>query len=118
MNAQLSSFFVTPAAQRPGSAPPFDGRCFYCRQPIGELHKRTCELVHKRVKVRCTIEYEVEVPSFWDQTQIEFHRNDGSWCADNLLRELEQVAEAGGCLCDITRFELLEDANEPYLDEK
>lgn len=118
VNAQLSSFFVTPAAQRPGSVPPFNGRCFYCRQAIGDLHKATCELVRKRVKVRCIIEYEVSVPSFWDDEGVRFHRNDASWCADNLLHELSDVAEAGGCLCELTRFEVLDGSGEPYLDEK
>lgn len=108
-------FIVTEKAMRPAS----DKRqCFYCQQAIGEPHKPECVLIHKMVKVRMTIEYGIEVPADWDKDQIEFHRNDGSWCSDNALDELKEVSELGGCLCHVSEFEYLGGDGEPYLDEK
>ena len=70
--------------------------------------------------------WRTSVPSDWDRQQIEFHYNDGSWCANNLLDEKEHVVwdhvgawsrleameqqreEESGCLCDALRFEFLE----------
>lgn len=69
------------------------------------------------------VEYEVEVPAHWDQNTIEFHRNDGTWCASNAVEELaELVAQLeekgeGGCICNQTRFECLGPYSEPYLKE-
>ena len=50
---------VTAAAQRPAR---MDGTCFYCRQAIGEAHKPDCVLIVKKVRVRMTVEYDIEVP--------------------------------------------------------
>lgn len=108
-------FIVTEKAQRP--ADPNSGKCFYCRQPIGAPHKADCVLINKKVKVRMIVEYEVEVPADWDKQQIEFHRNDGSWCSDNALYELGKLSEQNGCLCSVMEFECLNDQGEPYLDE-
>ena len=106
-------FIVTEKAQRPAD---MNGHCFYCQQPIGSAHEDDCVLVKKRVKVRMTVEYEVEVPARWDKEQIEFHRNEGSWCSDNALAELEEL-EGDGCLCPITEFEYLGGDSEPFLGE-
>jgi len=66
-----------------------------------------------------TIEYEVDVPSRWGKENIEFHRNEGSWCADNGLDELQELAEKKGCLCETSVFyEYIKDSSEPYLDEE
>ena len=66
-----------------------------------------------------TIEYEVKVPSHWDKGNIEFHRNEGSWCSDHGIEELQRLAEEKGCLCSTNVFyEYIKDSGEPYLDEK
>jgi len=57
----------------------------------------------KRVRLRLSMEYVVKVPESWDEERIEDHRNDGSWCADNLVDELVRVVEdcerRKTCLC-------------------
>lgn len=108
-------FLVTAKASTRRPAEP---RCFYCEQPIGTEHKDDCVFVSKRVKLRLTVEYEVRVPAHWDKNLIEFSRNDGSWCASNLVDELQDIAEREGCLCNTgAEFEYLADASEPYLEE-
>lgn len=92
--------------------------CFYCGSKIGEYHKGDCVVVTKKVKVRATIEYEIEVPHFWDNEQIEFHRNEGSWCSDNLINELQVIEKRNDdCLCYYTEFEYIETTdNTPKRD--
>lgn len=109
----VSPFVVTEKAQRPAN---MNGKCFYCHQKIGDKHKVDCVLVKKKVKVKMKleVEYEVEVPADWDKDQIEFHRNEGSWCANNALEELENLE---GCLCDDAEFEYMEDTSTPFLGE-
>lgn len=107
---------VTEKSMRPASG---KRRCFYCHEPIGGQHRPDCVLVKKRVRIRMTVEYDVEVPNHWDKHKIEFHRNDGSWCADNAITELEAVAATAreGCLCGCTHFEYLGHDSEPFLSE-
>jgi hypothetical protein len=72
----------------------------------------------RRVKVQATITYTVEVPAHWPPAQIEFHRNQSGWCADNMLSELEDLTTDGDCLCQHTTFRVSdEDGSEPYLKE-
>lgn len=92
--------------------------CFYCGEPIGEFHKSECVLINKKVKIKMIVEYEIAVPNDWDQEEIEFHRNEGTWCSDNALDELEEIAREDGCLCQKTTFEFVEVTSDPYLDEK
>lgn len=65
----------------------------------------------RKVIVRMTVEYEVSVPADWDRNMIEFHRNDGSWCADNAISELEAISDEDNCLCPITKFEYVKESN-------
>lgn len=64
----------------------------------------------KPAKVRATIEYTVQVPASWDKHMVEFHRNDGTWCADNMVAELQELIdeERDTCLCDSVKFECIE----------
>lgn len=96
-----------------------DGRCFYCRQPIGAAHKHDCVLIQKRVKVRMIIEYEVDVPSTWDGDMVEFHRNESSWCAGNAIAELEDRFGGDGqsCGCGAIEFDYVEDTSGPFVAE-
>jgi hypothetical protein len=41
---------------------------------------------------------------------IEFHRNDSSWCAGNIMDELEAIAKPSGCLCEHVSFEYVGEA--------
>jgi hypothetical protein len=105
-------FKVTEDAMRPATPA---RECFYCNQAIGAEHKADCVTINKRVKVRATIEYEIDVPASWDKEQVEFHRNEGSWCSDNMLADLECLMHDGGCLCGIVEYEMLQDSSEYFL---
>ncbi len=76
---------------RPAGTP---GECFYCQQAVGQPHERDCVVVTKRVRLRYTFEVIVEVPHAWDQTMIEFHRNESSWSSSNALVELDTGYES------------------------
>jgi len=114
-----TEFTVTPAACRPAQL--IKDRCFYCRQLIGGKHKADCVLVRRKVTVRLIMEYDVVVPAHWTPDNVEFHRNESSWCADNLVDELAALVDNGpageGCLCGRAKFAFVRDAGEPYLGE-
>lgn len=96
---------------RPAGKP---DECFYCNQKVGTPHGPECVCVHKRVRVRYTMEIEIEVPAFWDKQMVLSHRNESSWCADNCVNDIEAFLErlrhwdkdvgpagwSGFCLCD------------------
>lgn len=115
-----TKYKVTEKAMRPAS----DKReCFYCGQAIGEHHLKSCVLVQTKAKLKVTIEYEVNVPSDWNKGDVEFHRNDSSWCMNNMLPELEDLAERiganGSCLCnEPIKFECLEISEATFLSEE
>jgi hypothetical protein len=89
------------------------GECFYCHEKIGNEHKPDCVLRKKTVVIRLEVEYVVAVPESWDSENINFHRNMGSWCAGNVVGELEHLNEnMNGCLCNIAKFEYIRDATE------
>lgn len=108
------SFEVTGEAMRPASK---NLECFYCQSPIGSNHKQDCVLVKKKVTVRMTVEYEIEVPAYWDKDDVEFHRNEGSWCADNAIDELSKYGGEDGCICPVAEFEYLGNDSDTYLGE-
>ena len=41
------------------------------------------------------------------EEHINFHRNKGSWCATNVLSELERLDNRLGCLCGVLKFKYL-----------
>jgi hypothetical protein len=102
---------VTPddGGIRPAGAP---DRCLYCRSRVGEKHKNDCITVVKKVRLRATVEYEVEVPHGWDKDAVEFRYNESTWCADNLVDELQAYVDEmrkgdRRCLCSSTEVEYL-----------
>lgn len=109
---------VTPR-NGPRPAGPSD-QCFYCQQALGGEHKADCVLRRKTVVVRAIMEYTIDVPESWDKDNIEFHRNDSSWCKGNGLAEIAAMkrrmdADESGdadCGCSILRYEFVRDANE------
>lgn len=106
---------VTEKAMRPASP---KRRCFFCQERVGGIHKPDCVLITKKVSVRLTIEYDIEVAADLEPHTIEFARNEGSWCKDNLIRELEELGKENGCLCHAKiRYDYLKDASGPYLSE-
>lgn len=79
---------VTADDVRPAGPPE---TCFFCRRPIGQQHAFEC------VTVTVPRTYEVlldaqtvglwtcDDPVSWDRDQRYFHKNESSWCANNLL---------------------------------
>lgn len=107
-------YTVTEKAQRPAR---MDGHCFYCQEKIGGVHKPHCVLIRKNVRVRMTVEYDVEVPAHWDSAIIEDARNKGAWCSNNAINELKSLAKQRGCLCGLVKYDCLEDVAPVYLHE-
>lgn len=106
MKIDRDTLVVRPGDNRPlGKA----DECFYCSQPMGSLHLATCPIPSKKVKVRAIVEYEIDVPIYWDKTNIEFQRNESTWCAGNMIQELEELEKEIGCLCPVIRYEVVDD---------
>lgn len=96
---------------RPAGEP---DECFYCHQKIGEPHLESCVCVTKRVIGIAAICVDVSVPYSWDKKDIEFHRNESSYCAGNLLSDIDTAHEALGeenCPCSSVYFEYLRDSD-------
>ena len=88
---------------RPAGEP--DKCFFYCGQKVGQPHGRDCVTITKIVKVRYTFEVDIEVPHFWGSGDIEDHRNESSWCADNAFDEIDAyVGDACACGCFSAKF--------------
>jgi len=98
---------VTESSTRPAGEP---DRCFYCGRLLGEQHKDDCVIRSKTVVVNFTVRTVLSVPEHWDNEQVNFHYNDGTWCADNLISELSRRSEDVRCVCDITEAKSLGDA--------
>ena len=78
---------------------------------VGEQHKPNCVIRKKTIVTRITIDFVDSVPENWDKDVIDFHYNDSSWCASNILNMLEERNNFR-CLCDVASFEYLRDATE------
>ncbi len=87
--------------------------CFYCNEKIGSLHGADCVIVQKKIRARYIIEVDLTVPYHWTAEDFEFHRNDGSWCADNAIGDIERHQsmtdgkDCTPCLCDRFRAEFV-----------
>ncbi len=99
---------------RPAGSP---DHCFYCGQPRNAQHEPNCVIRERTVVVEMTVRYVITVPEFWTAEDIEFHRNDGTWCAINGLAEindlderLNQNGEIEDCFCDRTHYKYLREA--------
>lgn len=72
----------------------------------------------RTVRVRATVEYDLEVPEDWTNKDIEFHRNEGTYCSDRIVEELQsqvgtedlRYVDEGyrPCMCGLTHFEVLD----------
>lgn len=102
----MAGRLVTADCERPAR---MDGTCFYCGQPVGGQHTEECVCYTKRIMIRAVVEYEIEVPHSWGKEQVEFQRNEGSWCADNMIDELNNLGTDDDCLCSCVVFEYLGD---------
>lgn len=108
---------------RPAGKP---DECFYCRKKIGEPHAPDCAIVTKRVLLliksldgSLTGTWELDVTHSFQPEMIEYMKNDGTWCANNIFDydEIEwdqldawadlELMSKDGCLCDKLRFEFV-----------
>jgi len=103
------------AGIRPAGEP---DECFYCRGKVGQDHTKECVIPSKLVRLKVTAEIDVEVPWNWTAKEIDFHRNESSWCVDNILRDFEQhikLHEDHGCLCQNTVIKYIKTVDETPL---
>jgi hypothetical protein len=91
---------------RPAGKP---DECLYCKRKVGQPHKHDCVIVTKLVRVRYIVELDIEVPHYYTQHDVEFARNDSSWCANNAIDELAAAFRGDGkeCMCNSCRCEYL-----------
>lgn len=85
---------------RPAGKP---DECFYCQAKIGEEHRTECVLRKKVVMLKIEVTIPVVVPADWDEDQVNFHRNDSTWCASSIVRDFVAYDKATDnrtpCLC-------------------
>lgn len=105
--------FHGPKLSRPEDAAPAGkpDECFYCQRPFGEAHGDECVIPQRTVVLRYTVTVVQSVPSNWTPHDIEFHRNESSWCADNLVGDLEGRNREGRCLCNQVSAEFIREAS-------
>lgn len=117
MNLEHTRMVTPENGPRPAGKPT---ECFYCHQPLGEPHKDDCLCFTKIVMVKVEITIPKVVPVYWTKHEIEFHMNDSSWCASNIVNDLERMDEADEdnrhCLCNDFTGEFLRDATAEDLD--
>jgi hypothetical protein len=98
---------VGPFGIRPAGSP---NRCFYCGVAKGEDHHPECIIRERSVIIDVTIRMVRLMPESWTAEDIEFQLNDASWCADNILLELDNQAENRGCLCQDFKAKFIKEA--------
>lgn len=104
----VNRWAVEPQDERPARP---DGRCFYCDEPIGGKHKKTCVIPSRIVRVKFSVEVEVTAPlaEGFDDDWVNHHYNESSWCGSNLISLLEQVEqESDGCLCSVVSAKVVD----------
>jgi len=81
--------------------------CFYCHGPLGADHAPDCVLRSRTIVATVTITFVAAIPERWTVEDFEFHRNESSYCASNVLEELDNN---DNCLCGATEFRYLREA--------
>lgn len=57
--------------------------------------------------IQWQINLPMNFPADWTDEQILFYLNDSSWCCNNLIEELQKYSKKHGCICDITKAQIL-----------
>ncbi len=83
---------------------------------MGEEHAQNCVCRKRTVVVEYKFTVCLEFPVDFSDKDIEFNRNDSTWCANNALMELDNTCEAGRCLCPRFEAKYIREATEQ--DEK
>lgn len=66
--------------------------------------------------IKIEIHLPMSFPGDWDDDMIRFHLNESSWCADNIINELETYSKKHGCICGICRCEPIPQNEEAMCD--
>lgn len=74
--------------------------CCWCKARLGQQHRSSCVVRERTVVIDATIRLVRRVPENFSQDEIEFGMNQARWCANNILYELNSLAEHANCLCD------------------
>ena len=98
---------------RPAGSP---NHCFYCNAKKGGIHKKDCVIRSRTIVMEMKIEIVMEVPESWDEEMCNFHKNQGSWCATNIIDTLKKINKVNGCLCSVSEFKYIREATDE--DEK
>lgn len=93
---------------RPAGKP---DECFYCQAKKGSQHNQDCVVRERTIVMEMKVEVVMSVPEHWDQDMCNFHKNESSWCADNILPTLERLSEQS-CLCDFAEFTYVREATK------
>jgi hypothetical protein len=94
---------------RPAGDP---NKCFYCGVERGGVHRKDCVIRNRTIVMKMTVDLVLKVPEHWDIDMCNFHKNESSWCANNILPELERISEHFGCLCGLTKFKYIREATK------
>ena len=82
-----------------------NGACRYCGEPLGGEHKADCVCRQRTIIADFTFRVIRKVPEDWDESMINFHMNDSSWCLNNVIAELQAIIdnmdEKNYCLCGV-----------------
>ena len=103
-NWTVSEYSARPAGR--------SDQCFYCHSEIGAQHKEDCVIRERTVNVDFVVHTVISVPETWDEDQINWHYNEGTWCASNLLTILANRDDDDRCLCDITEAKYIGEATQ------
>ena len=99
---------------RPAGSP---DHCFYCGVERGGTHKKDCVIRKRTIVMEMKVEIVLDVPEDWDEDMCNFHKNESSWCASNILSTLERMKDKMGCLCEATEFKYIREATEEDEDK-
>ena len=94
---------------RPAGKP---DECFYCHASKEAQHNAGCVIRERTIVVNITIEIVRTVPEDWGEDMINFHMNESSWCASNIIDELAKQDERMSCLCQSCSGEYVREATE------
>ena len=67
--------------------------CFYCRNKVGEKHDFECVMVTTQSFYEVKLDgmkvgvWSTNDPAAWDERRRYFHKNEGSWCSNNMQRQ-------------------------------
>ena len=106
-----TEWIVGKEGVRPAGSP---NHCFYCGCKVGTMHKTGCVIVKKTILMEMKVEILVTVPEDWDKDMCEFHKNESSWWASNIIETLKEIDEVdpNGCVCWATKFKFIREATK------